>query len=1038
MVQQKWILLALVGAVLICKASGLKCAQCTENADCISGNVEATECTDELITSCFVRINEGKIVRGCLPVGDESTCSLDDGAACKRCTTGECNKFQWPRCHQCGATDNTCSAAKDGTGTFCGKYKPRDQPGGKCYERFVGEKVERGCEADLVTPTGNVCQGNEECKSCADADGCNKNAASVFQVTKCVQCDTKDNNDADGTCLDGTKAATNCAEPSDKKCYSRVLVDGSLEQGCYSKLSEAEVTDCTGTTCNICEGDECNKRMFPANRLGCNQCQKSTDPDCAAELTGDAKSKLCKKYVENDKCYSRVNTALNFERGCQSDLPVNEQGCNGLVNCFECEGKSCNALSEEKLKASTKCQQCNSDDPACLAGTAPAQSCGQENDVCYVRINSEGKLERDCLSNLEDDAGKIKCNSETDLTCIGCKVTATDAACNNQKWRKCHKCSGADNQNCANEQAAAPEFCTNFKESDKCYERFVDGKEVQRGCEADLSPETENVCVANQQCKTCSGEDGCNKDVSTVFQETKCVQCKSSEDADGSCLKGTKEETVCANPDGKCFSRIIEGGILERGCRSALTSEEQTACTGELCNVCGEAGCNSAVFPANRPQCYQCVTTADDKSCAAELTGEVKSGVCKVYKEGDKCYSRVTASLNFERGCQSDLGDNANTCDGLGDCLECEGSNCNGLSEEKLKGWAKCLQCDTDDEACIQAAVSAATCKNEADSCFVRINNGKLERNCLSSLNVADQTKCTNANDLSCVTCTTSGCNVQKWSKCHQCKESTSETCKAAQNDAALATYCPKYKENNQCYERLESEKVVRGCSSDLSDAPCSNNLECKVCDENACNKDAASTLQTSQRCLQCSTANDAGGLCLAGTTSTLPCTKDSESKCFLQVQTDGHLKRGCKGDLSAAEVTACTGDSCKICNEPSCNTGVYPEGRLRCYQCKSSDDENCNNELQGPEKSAFCKLYKAGDKCYSRDASDDLFERGCQSDLGLTAEACKDLDEKHCKTCDGADCNAISKKTLNGAGTVALNVVLLGIVIILGTFSVL
>lgn len=1038
MVQQKWILLALVGVVLICKASGLDCVQCnTEEADCISGDKPATACEGALseAKTCYVRITDGKVDRGCSLNDEEVNCSENDGTACKKCNTPGCNKFTWPRCHQCTTDDSTCSNAQDGVGSYCGKYKPQDQAGGKCYERFVGGTVERGCEIDLKAQPADVCEGDEECKSCANGDGCNKEAGREFQVTRCVQCVTSV--DADGTCLDGSKAATNCANPSDKKCYSKVLEDGSLEQGCHSELVSPDT--CTGSTCNICEGDECNKRVFPENRLGCYQCQKSgNDADCEKELTGDAKAGICKKYKEGDKCYSRVKAGSSFERGCQSDLAENEQVCTGLVNCFECEGKNCNSLSEEKLKASTKCQRCNSDDPACLTGTAPAQSCGQENDACFVRINSAGKLERNCVSTLTDDSEKIKCNTETDKTCIGCKATSTESACNNQKWLKCHKCSGT-NQNCLNEQAGAPEFCTNYRESGKCYERFVDGKEVQRGCESDLSPETENVCVGNQQCKTCSTEEGgCNKDVSTVFQVTKCVQCKSDADADGTCLKGTKEETNCENPDGKCFSRIVTGGILERGCRSALPEADQTACTGELCNLCGEAACNKGVFPANRAQCYRCHTSADDKTCAAELSGDAKSEICGVYKEGDKCFSRVTAALNFERGCQSDLGDNANACADLNDCKECEGPNCNGLSEERLKSWTKCLQCDTDDEACNEATVKAANCGVEVDSCLVRINDGKLERKCLSSLSETDQAKCTNANDQSCVTCTGSGCNEQKWIKCHQCEGSTIASCNAAQEDAALAVYCPKYKENNQCYERLESETVVRGCSSDLNEAPCSNSLECKVCEGNACNKDAANTLQTSQRCLQCSTASDAGGLCLAGTTSPLPCTKDSESKCFFQVQTDGQLKRGCKGDLSASEVTACTGTTCKICNEPSCNIGVYPESRLRCYQCKSSDDENCHNELQGPEKSAFCKLYKEGDKCYSRDVSDDLFERGCQSDLGLETDACKDLDSLHCHSCDEADCNAISKKTLNGAGAVALNVVLLGIVLFLGVFSVL
>lgn len=158
------------------------------------------------------------------------------------------------------------------------------------------------------------------------------------------------------------------------------------------------------------------------------------------------------------------------------------------------------------------------------------------------------------------------------------------------------------------------------------------------------------------------------------------------------------------------------------------------------------------------------------------------------------------------------------------------------------------------------------------------------------TLSGTEQAKCNAANDQSCVTCSGQGCNVQKWLKCHQCKESSSSTCNAAQQDAN-AQFCPKYKADDQCFERLESEKVTRGCASDLSEAACTDNLECRTCSDSACNKAAAGELKTDQRCLQCSTASDAGGLCLAGTTASQPCRKESGGKCFNQIQTGTRLK---------------------------------------------------------------------------------------------------------------------------------------------------
>lgn len=80
----------------------------------------------------------------------------------------------------------------------------------------------------------------------------------------------------------------------------------------------------------------------------------------------------------------------------------------------------------------------------------------------------------------------------------------------------------------------------------------------------------------------------------------------------------------------------------------------------------------------------------------------------------------------------------------------------------------------------------------------------------------------------------------------------------------------------------------------------------------------------------------------------------------------DGVLHRGCQGDLTADEIKACTGKTCEICEADKCSK-IFPEGRLRCYQCNSNSDKTCVNELSGESKSSYCKVYKADDQCYSR-----------------------------------------------------------------------
>lgn len=659
-----------------------------------------------------------------------------------------------------------------------------------------------------------------------------------------------------------------------------------------------------------------------------------------------------------------------------------------------------------------KCVVCNSAEANCVDGTKPSEECPAGVTSCYLRM-ANNLIDRGCLPAAEE----ASCPTAEGSSCIKC----TTEGCNKQTWQQCHQCPTTDTT-CADAKTVTGTLCKIFKTNDKCYERFVDGK-VERGCESDVTPATNDVCQGNEQCNSCTVAD-CNSHAGREFQVTKCVQCVTSNDAEGKCLDGSQAATNCAQPsDGKCYSKVLEDGTLKRGCHSELTAAEVTACTGATCTICSEeAGCNKGTFPADRLQCYQCQKT-DDASCAEDQTTEAKSKICKLYKADDKCYSRVKLDLSFDRGCQSDLPDSEKSCPGLENCFECSTKNCNSLSEQKLKDSTKCQRCNSDDAACLAGSAPSQSCGQVGDTCFARLNNGKLERNCLLSLSAADQAKCNNAQDQSCVTCSGQGCNAQKWIKCHQCKESTSTACKAAQQDAT-AEFCPNYKAENQCYERLESEKVVRGCANDLSEAACKDNLECRTCSDSACNKAAADTLKTDQRCLQCSTTSDAGGLCLAGTAATQPCKTASNSKCFSQIQADGHLKRGCQGDLTATEIVACTGDLCKICDTAGCNTGLFPLNRLKCYQCKSSVDETCKDELQDDGKSGYCKLFVAQDKCYSRDAN-NIFERGCQSDLGLTADACTDLDEKHCNSCDAANCNVISKEKLNGAGTVALNVVL-------------
>lgn len=512
-----------------------------------------------------------------------------------------------------------------------------------------------------------------------------------------------------------------------------------------------------------------------------------------------------------------------------------------------------------------------------------------------------------------------------------------------------------------------------------------------------------------------------------------CVKCKDTE-TDQTCGPATgKTPAACTDPQDTCYMRN-NGNKVERGCMKEdfPTGGQQPTCPtteGESCMSCSVDGCNSAAW-VKCHKCEETVNTCANEQQAAEAT------FCTKYVTADQCYAKVNED-KVSRGCKSDLPAAPNDgCANNKYCNVCSGNGCNSLSGEKLKDFQKCLVCTSTAANCVDGTAVAEECGVLDDTCFTRLQGNVLERGCLSTLVAADQTKCKDAQDATCMTCTDSaGCNKQNWLKCHQCKETDVLTCAEAQTDDK-AQFCKTYKDANQCYERLESGKVVRGCETDLAtnENPCKDNTECRQCAVNACNKESAATLLNTDRCLQCTTSADADGSCLLGTAASQPCAKESAKKCYAKTDAAGVLKRGCQGDLTAAEVTACTGKTCELCETDKCSK-VFPTDRLRCYQCKSDSDKACSDHLTGEAKSSYCKVYKTdGDKCYAR-IVDNVFERGCESNL--KEEACKGLGERECATCNTENCNQVSEERLkNSAGQKAVSSILVAIAMTLIIFK--
>ena len=92
---------------------------------------------------------------------------------------------------------------------------------------------------------------------------------------------------------------------------------------------------CNSTSdCSICEGDNCNNKIYPVNRLSCFICGP-TEKNCSK--ASNYVSKLCPKYSKTEKCYI-ANNKGNYERGCLSQATR----CKETGSCKECNTNGCN------------------------------------------------------------------------------------------------------------------------------------------------------------------------------------------------------------------------------------------------------------------------------------------------------------------------------------------------------------------------------------------------------------------------------------------------------------------------------------------------------------------------------------------------------------------------------------------------------------------------------------------------------------------------------------------------------------------------
>lgn len=192
---------------------------------------------------------------------------------------------------------------------------------------------------------------------------------------------------------------------------------------------------------SICDFDECNKEIFPFDRMKCVKCDE-VDDFCIEPDT--SYSYPCKNYSPDDECYTMAYGEQNVIRGCTSDNDDEYRTCAAnIIFCELCKESSCNAIN-----TSTECYICN-DDLAC--GYNPRKSSDTKicESSCFA-YNNETNYIRGCLKDFPELKPQCEENTELCQTCTG-------KFCNNMKMiaEYCAVCNSA---NCKS-QINVPTIC---------------------------------------------------------------------------------------------------------------------------------------------------------------------------------------------------------------------------------------------------------------------------------------------------------------------------------------------------------------------------------------------------------------------------------------------------------------------------------------------------------------------------------------------------------------------------------------------------
>lgn len=634
-----------------------KCVKCSSEACRTSADTSYCDLPDD---SCVTaKKTDGTYLKTCeqsMTTADRQFCQSNP-SACAFCGQNECNRNEinlaasGRQCYTCQGTDCLRSALTIET---CHETDDR------CYTIFDGfNPTVRGCRSVLGTQDKAKCDdaNDVDCSLCED-DLCNVGGR---QDHRCLYCSSA----LDASCVSpsGQTRVIQCPAPTteltnEAQCYTRII--GSVtERGCLGSATDADGCD-PGVNCGTCAGSGCNTALFPADRRKC--------------VVGSSANQYCPNPWDDCVQIASTSGGANVKK-CESSMTAEEVSfCMANSNkCDFCELDNCN--QNEVAFNYVECMACNSgDNPACA--TSPSSittmaSC--RTCISLLTSNSQGVqiLRRGCLEDLSAEVA-AQCTS-TGVTCRTCSTNRCNFGNYPANRLECYKCLQPP---CISHGTISLEYCPTYSSSDRCVMLLdASGVPVRLGCNSTLTSAEQNTCRSNpQQCRYSSKSR--SNDPTALLTAGRCVQCSSAYEPDCMTNPGAFESEPCNDPENsQCFSRLINGNTVERGCLNDLDSSSKTKCLSRNdCALCSTRTdrCNSRQYPPDLIRCHQC-DSSQNATCKNAQSGTAP--YCSSYNRDNHCSIIVQKDGQTVRKCSTQP--HATECAGADRCEICRFSSCN-------------------------------------------------------------------------------------------------------------------------------------------------------------------------------------------------------------------------------------------------------------------------------------------------------------------------------------------------------------------------